>query len=407
MIKREKYLKKIKPFIDKPLIKAITGIRRCGKSVLLQQICDELLERGVSTGQIISINKELYEYDFIKNYTDLHRYVSSKRDLNSKKTYYVFVDEVQEIDQWEKCINSLLAENHYDLYISGSSARFLSSELATLISGRYVEFQIYTFSFSEFVELYIQKNTEGKTDRDFLFSEYQKYGGFPGLFSIEWEEIVLRQYLQSVFNTILLKDVITRNKVRDAAMLQRILFFLADNCGNITTAKNISDFLKSQKMKISPETVQNYIQFALDAYLLIQSKRYDIKGKRLLELHEKYYMGDLGLLYAMKGFEPDMISARLENIVLHEMLTRGYQVKVGKNTQREVDFICEKGNDKIYLQVCKSLYEGNAYEREYKAYEGIEDFFPKYVLSLDQGFDTDKNGIKWMNIKDFLFENKI
>ena len=300
---------------------------------------------------MINIDKELHEFDFIRNYTDLHNFVISMLSGINHSIYYVFVDEVQEIEQWEKAINSFLAEKKYDIYITGSNARFLSSELATLLSGRYVEFQLHTLCFSEFSELYSLKNSEKGLDKNFLFNEFIKYGGFPGLHNLEWEETVLRQYLQSVYDTIILKDIIMRNKVRDVAMLQRIFIFLADNCGNITTAKNISDYVKSQHLKIAPETVQNYIQFAIDAYMLNQARRYDVKGERLLELHEKYYLGYIGLLYALSGFEPDKISDRLENIVIHEMLSLGYHVKVGKIAQREIDFICEKGNDKIYLQV--------------------------------------------------------
>lgn len=404
MIKREKYLKKIRPFIDTPLIKVITGIRRSGKSVLMLQIQDELIDAGVNPIQIISINKELHEFDHIKDYNDLYLYVTTKSKNKKSSRYYIFIDEVQEIIQWEKSVISFSAEKRYDLYITGSNARLLSSELASLLSGRYVEFQIHTLSFSEFITLYKQRHNIKTENTSEVFNEFIKYGGFPGLHSLYWEESVIRQYLQSVFNTIVLKDIIIRNQVRDASMLQRILFFLTDNCGNITTAKNISDYLKSQHYKIAPETVQNYIYYATESFMLIQAKRYDIKGKRLLELYEKYYLSDLGLLYALSGFEPSKISVRLENVIMHEMLTRGYSVTIGKSGQLEIDFICKKDNEKIYLQVCKSLLEGNAYEREYRAFDGINDSFPKYVLTLDNGFDTDKNGIKWMNIHKYLLD---
>lgn len=402
MLKREKYLNKIRPFIAKPVIKVITGIRRCGKSVLMEQIRDELLATGISPEWIIYINKELHGFDSIKDYHDLHSYISTLSKTNRKVLYYVFIDEVQEIAQWEQTINSLLAEKVYDIYITGSNAQLLSSELASLLAGRYVEFQIHTFNYSEFKDLYLSMDHSSNAIGTTIFDEFIKYGGFPGIHSMLWDENVIRQYLQSVYSTIILKDIIMRNNVRDVAMLQRILSYMTDNIGNITTAKNISDYLKSQHLRTASETVQNYIIFATNAYMLYQSKRYDLRGKKLLELHEKYYLSDLGLLYALAGYQPDTISVRLENVVLHEMLTRNYQVNIGKWGQREIDFICQRGNEKIYLQVCKSLYEGNAYEREYKAYEGIEDHFPKYVLSLDKGFDTDKNGIIWMNIEEFL-----
>jgi predicted AAA+ superfamily ATPase len=402
MIIREKYIKKIRPFIAKPVIKVITGIRRCGKSVLMQQIRDELILSGVSLEQITYINKELHEFDYIRNYHDLHTFLTTNVKSGKNALHYIFIDEVQEIEQWERAVGSFLAENKYDIYITGSNAQLLSSELAGLLSGRYVEFQIHTLTYLEFTELRkMQKSLSDNNSKNY-FEEFLKFGGFPGLHSLLWDENVIRQYLQSVFNTIVLKDIIMRNNIRDAAMLQRILSYVTDNIGNITTSKNISDYIKSQQLRVAPETVQNYLLFATSAYMLYQAKRYDIKGKKLLELHEKYYLGDLGLLYALFGYQPDKISVRLENIVLHEMLTRGYNVKIGKFEQREIDFICERGNEKIYLQVCLSLYQGNAAEREYKAYEGVEDHFPKYVLSMDKGFDTNKNGVIWMNIEEFL-----
>ncbi len=405
MVQREKYLKNIRPFYKKPVIKVITGIRRCGKSVLLQQVRDELLASGIRSERMIAIDKELHEFDGIVNYRDLHDYVAVRSKNNSPTGYFVFIDEVQEIEHWEKTINSLLAEQKYDIYITGSNARLLSSELATLLAGRYVEFQIHTLSFSEF--LMLRETTSAKKGNEGeLFEEYLKYGGFPALHNFSWEEIASRQYLQSIYDSVILKDIIMRNQVRDVAMLHRILHFLADNTGNITTAKNISDYVKSLHYRIAPETVQNYIQYAVDSYILNQAKRYDVKGKRLLELHEKYYLADPGLLFALTGYDPAAISQRLENVVMNEMLTRGFSVTVGKTGTYEIDFICEKGNEKLYLQVCKSLYEGNASTREYRAFEGIDDHFPKYVLSMDNGFDTNRNGVKWMNIKDFLLAEK-
>ena len=401
MVRRTQYLDNIKPFINKPLIKAITGIRRSGKSTILTQIIDDLKETGIESDQIIFINKELFEFDFIRNYADLHSYIASK--TTGKFTInYVFVDEVQEIEQWEKAINSLLAEQKYDIFISGSNARILSSELASLLSGRYVEFPVYTLTFKEFSELYAEKHPLNNESN--VFELYLKYGGFPGLHNQDWEENVLYQYLQAIFNTIVLKDLIMRYQVRDVAMLNQILTFLADNCGNITSAKRISDFVKSQNRKISTDTVLNYIQFALNALLIHQVKRYDINGKRLLETHEKYFMNDIGLRFAMIGYTPSSISGQLENVVLLELLSRGYKVTIGKNQQKEIDFIAQKANEKIYIQVCTSLIGDNVVDREYGAFSDVNDHFPKYVLSLDTGFDTNRNGIRWMNIKDFLLD---
>lgn len=402
MIQRKRYLNKISPFIGKPVIKAITGIRRCGKSTLLKQISEIIIAKGVDAEQIISINKELYEFDFIRTYADLHTYVSSK--LKTKNaTYYLFVDEVQEIEGWEKAVNSFLAEGKYDIYISGSNAHMLSSDLATLITGRYVEFKIYTLAYAEFQEIY--KKTPSNLKTGDVFSNFIKYGGFPGLHHLVWEEEILRQYLESLYSTVVLKDVITRNKVNDVSMLGHILDFVASNCGNITTAKSIRDFSRSQNRNVSTDTVLNYIQYAMSAMLIHQIKRYDINGKKLLETFEKYYLSDTGLGFAMIGNTPSMISGQLENIVLLELLSRGYKVQIGKNKEKEIDFIATSGDEKIYLQVCKTLVGDQVWQREYGAFSGLDDHYPKYVLSLDEsGFTTNADGIKWMNIKEFLLK---
>ncbi len=400
MIKRERYISKIRPFVDKPVIKAITGIRRCGKSTLMKQIGEEILDKGIGADKIISINKELFEFDFIRTYSDLHNYVSSKA-LDIEAKYYLFIDEVQEIEDWEKAINSFLAEQKYDIYISGSNARMLSSDLATLLTGRYVEFKMYTLCFSEFKELYNLKPKPNITAD--VFAEFVKFGGFPGLHSLDWEEEVLRQYLESIFNTVVLKDVVMRHQIKDVSMLQHVLDFIVSNCGNITTAKSISDFSKSQQRKVSTDTILNYLQYAMSAMLIHQVKRYDILGRKLLETFEKYYLCDTGIGFAMLGNSPDLISGQLENIVFLELLSRGYSVQIGKNRDKEVDFIATLGADKIYIQVCKSLLEEKVIEREYGAFSGFVDHYPKYVLSLDDyGFSTNQEGVKWMNIKDFL-----
>jgi hypothetical protein len=405
MVIREKYLNRIIPFIDKPLIKTITGIRRCGKSTLLRQIENILIKQGIDKNRIISINKELFEFDAIRNYKDLHQYISSKAK-RSKEKYYLFIDEVQEIEQWEKAVNSFLAEEKYDIFISGSNASMLSSDLATLITGRYIEFRMHPFTFSEFREIY----TTNKNDKvnDDAFGQFIKYGGFPGLHNLVWEEEILRQYLVSLYSTVVLKDVVMRNHIKDVSMLNHILDFVASNCGNITTAKSIRDFSKSQGRNIAVDTVLNYLQYAMGAFLIHQTKRFDLIGKRLLETYEKYFLADTGLAFAMIGHSPALISGQLENVVLIELLSRGYVVNVGKNKDKEIDFIANKGNEKIYIQVCSTLTgDDNVYKREYRAFEGLNDHFPKLVLSLDEtGFTTSKNGVKWINLKKFLLDKQ-
>lgn len=381
------------------MIKVITGIRRSGKSTLLAQIIEKIKSSEVADNQILYINKELFEFDAIKNYINLHEFVQNNLDFKSKKCY-LFVDEVQEIDQWERAINSLLASNKIDIYITGSNASLMSSELATLLSGRYVEFRILPMSYKEFRALLLHRGRQQELKNSFTL--YQRYGGFPGLHHIEWEDSIVRQYLQSLYSTVLLKDVIVRNSIRDAALLEKIAEYIVDNAGNITTANSISQFLKSQQRKASVETVQSYIQHFINGEVIRKVKRFDIKGKRLLETFEKYYMTDHGFRFALLGYSPQDISGQLENIVLLELLHRGYMVNIGKAGEFEVDFVAQRGDERLYLQVCSWLKSDKTIEREYRSLEQINDHFPKLVLSLDKGFDTNRKGIMWKNIEDFL-----
>jgi predicted AAA+ superfamily ATPase len=399
MIRRDNFLKQIVPFIGAPMIKVITGIRRSGKSTLLTQIIEMIRSRDVADNQILYINKELYEFDSIETYADLHEFVQQNLDFKTKKCY-LFVDEVQEIEQWERAINSLLASNKIDIYITGSNASLMSSELASLLSGRYVEFKILPLSYKEFRALLLHRSRQNEFENSFAL--YQRYGGFPGLHHIDWEDSIVRQYLQSLYSTVLLKDVIVRNSIRDAALLEKIAEYIVDNTGNITTANSISQFLKSQQRKASVETVQSYIQHFINGEVIRKVKRFDIKGKRLLETFEKYYMTDHGFRFALLGYSPQDISGQLENIVLLELLHRGYMVSIGKASEFEVDFVAQRGDERLYLQVCSWLKSDKTIDREYRSLEQINDHFPKLVLSLDKGFDTNRKGIMWKNIEDFL-----
>lgn len=381
------------------MIKVITGIRRSGKSTLLTQIIELIRSSDVTENQILYINKELYEFDSIKTYGDLHEFVQQNLDFKTKKCY-LFVDEVQEIEQWERAINSLLASNKIDIYITGSNASLMSSELATLLSGRYVEFKILPLNYKEFRALLLHRSRQNEFENSFAL--YQRYGGFPGLHHIEWEDSIVRQYLQSLYSTVLLKDVIVRNSIRDAALLEKIAEYIVDNAGNITTANSISQFLKSQQRKASVETVQSYIQHFINGEVIRKVKRFDIRGKRLLETFEKYYMTDHGFRFALLGYSPQDISGQLENIVLLELLHRGYMVSIGKAGEFEVDFVAQRGDERLYLQVCTWLKSDKTIDREYRSLEQINDHFPKLVLSLDKGFDTNRKGIMWKNIEDFL-----
>ncbi|MCX6249169.1 MAG: ATP-binding protein [Bacteroidetes bacterium] len=398
MIKRERYLKQITPFIGKPVIKVITGIRRCGKSTFLKMICNALSENGVPDENIILVNKDSLEFDFLTNYRELNKYVK-KITKNIKGTIYLFIDEIQEIEGWEKAVSGFLADNTADLFITGSNSRLLSSELATYISGRYIEFKIYPLTFSEFLQ-FRQVKDSLNVEQEFIL--FMKYGGFPGIHHMEYDDEVIEQYVSSIYNTILLKDVVAKNGVRDIALLERISKFTADNCGNITSSKKIADFLKSQKISGSVDTVQNYLNMLTNAYLFFKANRFDIKGKRLLEIHEKYYSGDIGLKHNLLGYKIGEIAGHLENIVYLELLSRGYKVNIGKYNDQEIDFVATKANELIYVQVAYMLHDQKTIDREFGVLGKINDNYPKVVLSMDKFHDSNRNGIQWFNLVEFL-----
>lgn len=402
MILREQYLKQLEPFIGKPVIKVITGIRRCGKSTFLKMICNSLIESGVDRRNLILINKDSLEFDFIQNYHDLDDYVK-KRCKKISGQVFLLIDEVQEINGWEKAVSGFLADQTADLFITGSNSRMLSSELATYISGRYIEFTMYTLTFSEFLK-FRNVTDHGKWESE--FGIFMKYGGFPGIHRMEYQDEVIEQYINSLYNTILLKDVVVRNGLRDVALLEKVARFTADNCGNITSSKKIADFLKSQKIKGSVDTVNNYLGMLTSAYLFHRVNRFDIKGKRLLEIHEKYYAGDIGLNHSLAGYKLKDISGRLENIVYLELLYRRFKVHIGKLKEYEIDFIALKGDQRIYIQVAYLLHDQVTIDREFGALERIPDNYPKMVLSMDKHHDSNRKGIQWFNLIDFLTSQK-
>lgn len=398
MILRERYIKQILPFIDKPIIKVITGIRRCGKSTFLKQIQQSLIEKGVKSENILFINKDSLEFDWITEYKQLAAHVTTCfKGIKGDK--YLFIDEIQEIEGWEKALSGFLTDGIADLFITGSNSRLLSSELATYISGRYVEIKIYTLTFSEFLKF---RNVTAPEKDESEFSLFLKFGGFPGIHHMEFENEVVEQYISAIYSTILLKDVVARNGLRDIALLERIAQFAADNCGNITSSKKIADFLKSQRIKGSVDTVQSYLSMLTSAYIFHKVNRFDIKGKRLLEIHEKYYSGDIGLKHSLLGYKMNDIAGHLENIVYLELLARGYRVNIGKIDELEIDFVATKSNQQIYIQVAYLLVDTKTIDREFGALEKIPDNYPKIVLSLDKYMDSNREGIKWYNLIEFL-----
>ena len=398
MIKREMYMSRIRPFIGTELIKVMTGIRRCGKSVMLELIKQELIDSGVNPAQFISINFEDMNYAHLQTAKALHDEITKSADDIDGRVY-LFFDEIQEVKDWEKCINSFRISLNCDIYITGSNAKLLSGELATYLGGRYVEFVIYPFSFAEFIELYKTITPDESIQK--CFQKYLLAGGMPYLANIRYADEPSRQYLHDLFNSVQLKDIVKRNKIRDVDLLERIIAYVMANVGNTFSASSLAKFLKSEQRTVAPETILNYIRYCCDAYLFYQVKREDLQGKQILASNEKYYIADHGIREAVFGGNMKEINLTLENIVYLELLRRGYEVTVGRYGDKEIDFVCHKRNEKLYVQVTYMLASDETVQREFGAYDNIRDNFPKYVVSLDE-FDMSRNGIKHRNIRDFL-----
>ena len=400
MIKRELYMKRIRPFIGNELVKVLTGIRRSGKSVMLDLIKEELLASGIDGGQFISLNFENMSNAHLCTAQALHDEIIH-RATEIKGKVYLFFDEIQEVDAWEKCINSFRVELDCDIYITGSNAKLLSGELATYLAGRYVEFVIYPFSFGEFMELY--RTVCPDADSRQCFNQYLTMGGMPYLANLRYEEAASRQYLRDLFNSVELKDIVKRNKIRDVDMLERIIAYITSNIGTTFSSTAISKYLKSEGRSVSPETVLNYIKACTDAFLFYQVKRQDLQGKKILTVNEKYYVADHGIREAVFGGNRKDINLVLENMVYLELLRRGYTVTVGKVGDKEIDFVCENQGNKLYVQVAYLLASEETIQREFGVYHQVRDNFPKYVVTLDE-FDMSRDGIKHRNIRDFLLE---
>ena len=398
MIKREMYMSRIRPFIGSELIKVMTGIRRCGKSVMLELIKQELVESGVSPSQFISINFEDMNYFHLQTAKALHDEIT-RRAAEIGGKVYLFFDEIQEVKDWEKCVNSFRVALDCDIYITGSNARLLSGELATYLGGRYVEFVIYPFSFAEFMELYRPVVSDESVQK--VFQKYLLFGGMPYLANLGYADEPSRQYLHDLFNSVQLKDIVKKNKIRDVDLLERIIAYVMANVGTTFSATSLAKFLRNEQRTVAPETILNYIKYCCDAYLFYRVKREDLQGKQILASNEKYYIADHGIREAVFGGNTKDINLILENVVFLEMLRRGYKVTVGRNGDKEIDFVCNKRGEKLYVQVSYLLAAEETIAREFGAYDNIRDNFPKYVVSLDE-FDMSRNGIKHRNIRDFL-----
>ena len=398
MIKREAYMSRIRPFISNELIKVLTGLRRSGKSVMLELIQQELLAQGVLSSQFIKYNFEAMKNAKLRTAETLHEEVTKQISSIEGKAY-LFFDEIQEVDEWERCINSFRVEFDCDIYITGSNAKLLSSELATYLAGRYVEFIIYPFSFAEFLEMC--KGLFPALSKHEAFTRYLIVGGMPHLSNLKYEDTPSQIYLQDLFNSVVLKDIVKRNGVRDVDLLERIIAYIFGGVGTTFSATSISKYFKSENRIAAPETVMNYINYCVDAFLFYQVRRQDIQGKKLLAINEKYFCADHGIREAVYGGNMKDINLILENIVYMEALRRGYKITVGKVGTQEIDFICEKKTERLYIQVSYLLASENTISREFGVYDSIRDHFPKYVVTLDE-FDMSRNGIKHRNIRDFL-----
>lgn len=396
MIIRKAYISQIVPLIDKNLIKVLTGVRRSGKTVLLSQIQDYLLKNGRSKSQIINISLESKKNKKFKDGDVLYEYlISACEKLNAKA--YIFLDEIQVVSGWEEVVSSLLVDIDCDIYITGSNSKLLSGELATLIAGRYIQIHVYPFTLSEAKQM-LEQNGKFKSD-EVLFQDYLKYGGLPMRFSLE--EISLEAYLSDTYDAIVVKDIIQRNNIKDTNLLNMILAFLMDNIANPFSARSIVAALKQEGINTTVETVIAYIDYIKKAMVVYSAQRYDIKGKKLLTTNEKYYTVDLGLRNCVKASGEIDYNKLYENIVYLELLYRGYDVKVGKTDDYEIDFVAYKGSDTLYVQVCYLLASTETVEREFGNLERIKDNYPKYVISGDLP-DFSRNGIKHYNIIKFL-----
>lgn len=398
MIKRNSYIKQLKPLINDPLIKVITGMRRVGKSTLLLLIQEELKKTGVSEEQFIHINFELMDYDALKSPRTLHEYIGGKIINNNK--YYLFLDEIQEVSGFEKAVNSISLKYDVDIYVTGSNSKILSGELATHLTGRYFSLVLYPLSFYEIINNLKTGGSQPDLDQEFI--DYINYGGLPAIQRFGKNDDLINSYLEDIYSSILLNDIVARYSIRDVDLLKRFIQYLLNNIGQIFSAQSIAKFMKSDNRKLSRETLYNYLEACKNAYLFHSSPRYDIKGKQVLKTREKYFANDIGMRGLFYNNETD-INQVLENLVYLELLRSGYKVCIGEFGDQEVDFIAQKGSEKIYIQVAYLLANTETVNRELSALEKIQDNYPKYVLSMDK-IKIEHQGIKHLNIIDFLLQ---
>jgi len=390
---RENYIQRIKPFINKDIIKVLVGQRRVGKSYMLFQLMDYIKE-NFDEPKIIYINKELSEFSEIetsKNLTDFVKTIAEKG-----KTNFLFIDEIQDINGFEAALRSLLAEGNFDIYCTGSNAKMLSSDIATYLTGRYIQFDISSLTYNEFQQF------NALDDSQETLMKYLKFGGLPYLHHLELENNAVFEYLKSIYNTIILRDVVARYNIRNIDFLERLVHFLADNIGSLLSANRISEYLKSQKINISTKLVLEYLQYLEDAFFIKRTKRYDIKGRKIFEINDKFYFTDLGLRNSLRSFNMKDINKILENVVLNKLLTSGFNVFVGKYDDKEIDFVAEKGDKIVYIQVTYLIPDEKVHEREFGNLLKIDDNHRKIVVSMDDFAESNYKGIEHLHLRKFL-----
>ena len=393
--KRKGYIDRIKPFMQKSVAKVLTGQRRVGKSFLLYQLIEEILAKEPDAN-IIYINLEDFAFSSLQTAEDLHSYIISHSKEKVKN--YIFIDEIQDIPGFEKVIRSLLLNEDNDIYITGSNAKMLSGELATYLSGRYIEFKIYSLSYSEFLEFH------GLTESETSYELYSRYGGLPYLLNLPLEDETVNEYLKSVYSTIVFRDVVSRYKLRNTLFLEKLIQFLSENIGNLFSAKNISDYLKSQHTAISVNQIQSYTEYLNNAFLIHRVERYDLIGKRVFEIGEKYYFENMGIRNIVIGYRITDKAKILENLVYNHLLYKGYDIKVGYYGDKEIDFIGEKNGEKLYIQVALKIDSDKTAEREFGNLLKIQDNYPKIVVTEDTFSGNSYEGIRHCSIRQFLME---
>ncbi len=393
--KRKGYIDRIKPFMQKSVVKVLTGQRRVGKSFLLYQLIEEILAKEPDAN-IIYVNLEDFTFSSLQTAEDLHSYIISHSKEKAKN--YIFIDEIQDIPGFEKVIRSLLLNEDNDIYITGSNAKMLSGELATYLSGRYIEFKIYSLSYSEFLEFH------GLTESETSYELYSRYGGLPYLLNLPLEDETVNEYLKSVYSTIVFRDVVSRYKLRNTLFLEKLIQFLSENIGNLFSAKNISDYLKSQHTTISVNQIQSYTEYLNNAFLIHRVERYDLIGKRVFEIGEKYYFENMGIRNIVIGYRITDKAKILENLVYNHLLYKGYDIKVGYYGDKEIDFIGEKNGEKLYIQVALKIDSDKTAEREFGNLLKIQDNYPKIVVTEDTFSGNSYEGIRHCSIRQFLME---